>query len=209
MRRIPLTPALVFSMLTLGCTPSVDTLSPDQQILRSVLQGLSAGGYSLCVDNRAEGGALQLWRASMVIARVAGHSLGWQRPVPLRPPTDMPAPQPKGWEQVAAIKPLLQQARLPHQDLVALDAAANRLAQQPDNSGPMILRSHWMPTSVTSRWWPFNRVADCEPYRLSAPHRAGSLAFVQVQSNHWGTVYALRRVGTEWRVFAQAAPWLY
>jgi len=209
MRRIPVQPVLALCLLAIGCSSTADTLSPEQQIVRRVLQGLSAGGHPICVDNRAEGGSLQLWRASMVIARVAGRSLGWQHPVPLRPPADMPAPRPKNREQATAIKPLPQRSRLPHQELVALDAAANRLAQQPDNTGPIILRSYWMPNAVTSRWWPLNRISSCEPYRLSAPHRVGDLAFVQVQSNHWGTVYALRRAGAEWRIFAQAAPWLY
>lgn len=196
-------------MLVVGCSPTADTLSPDRQILRRVLQGLSAGGYPICVDNRAEGGSLQLWRASMVIARVAGRNLGWQHPVALRPPADMPVSGPNDGTQAIAIKPLPQQSRLPHRDLGALDAAVIRLAQQPDTIGPIILQPYWMPNDVTSRWWPLNRISSCEPYRLSVPHRIGDLAFVQVQSNHWGTVYALRRAGTGWRVFAQAAPWLY
>lgn len=192
-----------------GCAPSPSQLTPDKQILRRVLQGLSAGAYPICVNNQANGDSLRLWRDSIVIARASGHSLGWQDPEALRPPADMPAPVSGGKTQPTAIAPLIRRANLPHQEIVTLDAAVNRLSVQQDAAPAVVLQSGWMPPGVTTRWWPLNRIAGCEPYRLSAPYRFGNLAFVQVQSNHWGTVYALRRMGDQWRIIAQAAPWLY
>lgn len=205
--------AIGVALLAAGC--SRQGVSDEARVVGTTLAALiDNSGESYCVDSRTRGEPLAIFRTMIVAPDPARRPLAW------RPPTKVDhGDRLTGREivnsQFSGIHPVLPE---PGQEATALapmeQFTLNQLARQlaRDRS----TRSISMSGAKTSealrvRWWGFNR-ADASCRRLltvSNPIVSNDTAFISVTSGHWGTTYALRRLGGNWRPVAQWADWLY
>ena len=208
---------LVAGCLALGgCAAAQRPLEDRELIARAVLALLASTGQAVCIDDRTNGEPLAVFREMSKAPRPARSELRWHTPLPLRPEAEVTLQDLKRAEldhqSFAINEPGPRRDALPGLDQMRLDGSAQRLSQPVGTVNERVsIRGSWTPRGVKARWWPLNRVRrDCRPlFEISDPVRDRERAFVTVRSEHWGTVYALERRGTDWSVIAEWSRWLY
>lgn len=191
-------------------------LNDSEQMVQSVLGLLASDGKGVCTDDRTEGQALAIFREMTFAPRPSREELRWHAPLPLRPPVNVTGSQLRESElereQLTIREPDVRKDALPSVDQMRLTGAAR---YQGKGVGvveeSVAIRTSWAPQGVASRWWPLNRVRrDCWPlFLISDPIRTRDTGFITVRTEHWGTLYALQKTGTQWRVVAEWSRWLY
>lgn len=202
-----------------GCGDKPRPLDDEEKMVRSVLSLLASTGKPVCTDDHTRENALAVYRQMTLAPRPARAQLHWYPPTPLRPDEQDDELDARtlrhaelDGERVAIREPKPRRDILPGLTQLELDGAAKRLI------GPIggvedgvAVRRDWVPARVVPRWWPLNRIRhDCWPlFVLSDPVRDRQIGFITVRAEHWGTLYALRSQGSDWRVVAEWSRWLY
>lgn len=202
-------------MLLSACGGGTRPLNEDEQITRAVLQLLASKGNRICLDDETRENALSIYREMMLAPRASRQQLRWYPPLPLWPGTKVQADAFRkaelGNASLTIAEPEPRIDALDGMQQMALDSAARSLATQKIDTESVSVRPAWLPTGVTTRWWPLNRMRkDCKPlFELSNPMRGRDVAFVTVRAEHWGTLYALRKQDGKWLPQAEWSRWLY
>lgn len=210
-RQLVLLAAVVLS----GCSDADVPLTPAEKIVRATLSLLAADGKSVCVDTATKGQTLFAFRQMMRAPRPSRTELGWHVPLPLRPPPALNDQQIyRG--QLTGRRSRLESpdegaATLPTTDQIRFNGVARQFAQQIDSTPGVTINRRWTPANVTARFWLLNRIQrGCQPnYILSSPIFDSQLGFIAVAADHWATIYALERRGSEWVPTARWSSWLY
>ena len=204
------------SVMLAGCAPSNRPPSDSEAIVQSVLALQASEGDAVCTDDRTNGDALAVFRQMTVAPRPSRTMLGWHSPKALRPSVAVSGKQLRGAEfdddRLTIPEPEARRDMLSGIDQMRFTGAARYQARGTGvENGPVVIRPSLVPEGVTARWWPINRVrGDCWPlYLISDPVRTRDMAFVTVRAEHWGTLYALQKIGRGWRVVAEWSRWLY
>lgn len=199
-----------------GCGSSERPLNDREQIVRSVLALLVSDGKPACTDDSTQENALAVFREMTQAPRAARAQLHWYPPQPLRPPIRVRTADLRGTElgqeQLEIQEPPVRTDPLPGFTQFQLGSAAKRLLVAEKNVEHEVeLRRAWMPRGVQSRWWVANRMRkDCWPlYTVSNPVFDQQIGFVTLRAEHWGTTYAVQKLGGQWRVTAEWSRWLY
>ncbi len=205
---------LAVPALLSACT--APPVGDDAAIVRATLallgSGRSPGAPALCVDSRPRGEPLAIYRTMRLNSEPDERE--WRTPVPLRGEPKVAGRQlfddATDREKLRIREPDDEAEALPRERQAALEASARALSVDGQSAG-FTLDDTLAPPTMTVRWWLMNRVAGgCERTivlsRLVHDARTG---FITVTLDHWGTTYALERVGNEWRVGAQWDSWLY
>lgn len=196
-----------------GCTGTRTPLTDGERMVLATLTFQAADGRALCSDRTTAGDPLINWRAMRVAPRSSRALVGWSAPRPLRS-LDAIGVRRLIDDQIGGRRVVLREPtappRLPRELQETYESAAQRLTFVTDRQS-VTIRDGWGGPSVVTRWWPLNRIApSCKPpYRFSDPESQGNIGFVTVRSDHWGTIYALRKGKEGWTVTAQWTPWLY
>ncbi|QUT05645.1 hypothetical protein KFK14_22280 [Sphingobium phenoxybenzoativorans] len=191
-------------------------MTTDEKIVGAVLTLLTSDKRNICVDDATSQHSLAIFREMARAPRASRQQLYWYLPQGLWP---QPAKVINSFSQMKAegrdvrlAEPRTKENALPGLDQMMLNGAALRLSQSLSPAERSVdIRSAWLPAGSSARWWPLNRVnASCVPrFRISNPVRNSEIAFVAVQAEHWGTLYALEPVNGNWRPFAEWSRWLY
>ena len=206
-------PMLAAIALLAGC--SAAPIDDDGRVVRATLALLASGRATnepLCVDDRSRGEPLAIFRTMR--AETPEGDRHWRHPAPLTPPDRVSGRElfedATGRTRLRIAEPQSNAAALPAVDQRRLDAAATSLASVGDSRAVTIGAAEAVP-GVSAHWWLLNRLrAGCDRrYQLSRIVRSADLGFVTVTADHWGTTYAVERVGRDWRVTAQWNSWLY
>lgn len=209
--RFPLVVTLLFSA---ACSSAPDSpVDEGQKIVQAALKVLASDGKGVCVDGRTTGRPLAIYAAMRAAPSPSRRPLAWHVPGQLRPLGTLSNMQlyrdSLGSESAHLQDPQQAEAALPVVDQRRLDDAATKLALS--NAAPGIAISPRWATGVKARWWPMNRLSrSCLPtYRLSNPVWSGSIGYVTVMTEHWGTTYAFERNQAGWEPVGQWTNWLY
>ncbi|SEN61301.1 hypothetical protein SAMN05192583_3150 [Sphingomonas gellani] len=194
-------------------------LDDEEKMVRSVLTLLASTKNPVCTDDHTRENALAVYREMTLAPRPSRAELHWYPPTPLRP--DDTRNEVTGrtlrraeldGERIAIREPEPRRDALPGLAQLELDGAAKRLIRPIGGvEDGVAIRRGWTPARVTARWWPLNRARhDCWPlFVLSDPVRDRRIGFITVRAEHWGTLYALKPQGNDWRVVAEWSRWLY
>lgn len=208
--------AILEGSLLGGCTAPRQKLTDSEEIVREVLALQTADNTAVCTDDVTHGDPLAVFREMTLAPRQSRAELGWHAVTPLRPLEHVREQRswkpPLGGGDFAITEPEPRRDRLPGMDQMRLVAAAR---YQANGIGvikeEVVLRPSWTPKRIVSRWWPINRIRrDCWPlYLISDVVRRDEMAFVAVQAEHWGTLYALKKTNGKWTFDAEWSRWLY
>jgi hypothetical protein len=200
-----------------GCAPKSRTLNDDEKIVRAVINLTVAQGQKICLDDQTDQNSLAIFREMALAPRASRQELHWYPPTPLNPEIRaVQAATLTGNQTESASEkigePPVRLDFLPGLQQMMLNGAALRLSSpvgSPGNS--VVIKSSWLPAGAHADWWPINRFRkDCSPrFSISNPVRNRDMAFVTVQANHWGALYALKRVKGDWEPMAEWSRWLY
>ncbi len=201
-------------LLVAGCAAA--PAGDDAAIVRATLvllgTGVSPDGPALCVDSRPRGEPLAIYRTMRINSEPDDRQ--WRTPVPLRGEPKVGGRQlfddATDREKLRIREPDDDTDLLPRDAQARLEASARALSQDGQSIG-FALDGSLAPPAMKVRWWLMNRVAGgCDRTivlsRLVHDARTG---FITVTVDHWGTTYALERVGAGWQVSAQWDSWLY
>lgn len=198
-----------------GCHGSPRPLNDDEKIVRAALTLLSSAPQKICLDDETSENSLATFREMALAPRASRQELHWYPPTPLVPDARNIVPRTvsdKDWDKSRLSEAPARTDPLPGLQQMMLNGAALRLSRGIVNAEHSVaISSAWTPSGVTSRWWPINRFRkDCVPrFAISNPLRQKNLAFVAVQANHWGALYAFKPVGDDWVPIAEWSRWLY
>jgi len=211
------TTALVAGAITLSaCGPDTRAMDDNAKIVKATLSLLSSDGKPVCVDDATQDRPLVIFREMTAAPRPSRRPLRWYPPRPLRPE---PITQTDGGTDdairnadIKLAEPSARLDPLPGLEQLQLRTAAWRLSTPVgDAEQPTDIRTAWLPKGVSARWWPLNRLRkDCDPrFIISHPVRGKDFAFIAVRADHWGTLYALKPEGSDWKPVAEWSRWLY
>lgn len=208
--------AVIAMAILAGCTPPRQKLTESEEIVRDVLALQALDGGAICTDDVTHGDPLAVFREMTQAPRQSKAILGWHTPTPLHPLTQVRENRswqpPLGGGDFAISEPEPRRDFLPGMDQMRLAWAARHLAKGVGVvREQVVLRPSWTPKHVVARWWPINRIRrDCWPlFLVSDIVRKNDTAFVTVQAEHWGTLYALKKNNGKWDLEAEWSRWLY
>lgn len=199
-----------------GCTSPRQKLTDAEEIVREVLALQTVDNAAVCTDDVTHGDPLAVFREMTRAPRQSRAELGWHDATPLRPLEHVR--QNRSWQphlgggDFAISEPEPRRDLLPGLDQMRLVTAARYQAKGIGLiKEQVVLRPSWTPKRVVARWWPINRIRqDCWPlYLISDIVRRDETAFVAVQAEHWGTLYALKKTNGKWAFDAEWSRWLY
>lgn len=214
MRRTAAAMAVLGGALALaGCGPR--PLDADEQVARAVLGVLVADGKPVCVQRITYGDPLTVYRSARRGELQRFYPMDWYPPVPFRPPlmptqAELRRAVAEGRDAELPDAPVRLDA-LPRDQRSQIDAVAFALSSSAVPTHSTLVRTAWTPPRAHPRWWPGKDAAlGCEAnYVLSSVKRSDHAAFMAVRVDHWATLYALAPAGSDWKVVAQWANWLY
>jgi hypothetical protein len=207
---------LVPLLMSGGCSSQPRPLNDDEKIVRAVLMLTASTKEPVCIDDETSEHPLATFREMALAPRASRVELRWYPPTALKPDPEnvlqTRSAQAEGANDIRFDEAPVRLDFLPGLQQMMLNGAALRLSSSLSAKSPEVaIRSSWLPANVKSRWWPINRVRkDCAPrFAISNPIRQAKIAFITVQANHWGALYALKPVAGDWVPIAEWSRWLY
>ncbi len=183
-------------------------------VSREVVALIGGDKTIVCIDSGTRGAPLAVFRTMSSAPDPARRPLAWHAPTMLQSSQRFSGKQLLNAE-FADVHPVIakpgdQVGQLATLDQIQLNALASQMANDNYTRSAGLSGVVSRP-NVKVRWWPINRFdRSCQRlYTVSDLAIANDTAFVSVTSGHWGTTYALRRVGSAWRPAAQWSTWLY
>jgi hypothetical protein len=197
-----------------ACQEHVQPQTPGERIVFSTLKLLAADGRHICVDKATAGPPLAVFRTTMRNRPAGLEPPNWYVPTPLRPPAALTSSELLRSTQADSNVHIAQPANSSSVLALADQDALNRSAWQLSGENASAAVSNinaWGIKDVAPNYWWLNRISwRCAPnYQLSNPVADQNSAFITVIADHWATIYAFNRHGTDWIPVAQWSNWIY
>lgn len=209
-----LAPALAALLALPGCGSGPAGGDDAARINQALLRTLTSGGERICVDGKAYGEPLAIFRTMLPAPDPARRPLGWHPPSPLREGPSLTGRQLADaefrGERIVLPERAQGKDKLPQIQQVQLNGIAKEASLMRPLQDVGLDRSPAAPLAKV-RWWVLNRLdRSCGPvHTVSKPVIYRDMAFVSVTAGHQGTTYAFRNAASAWTPVAKWSTWLY